>query len=156
IWDLAGGKELRRYDLAWHRIDTLKFSPDSTLLAIAGQARIALWRRWATDDPRTVQVGGRYISTMAFSPDGSMLALGWDARNGISLFDLAREVREDLVMPTDQFPHDYVRDLAFSPDGRRIAAASNRNSGSGVNLWDITTKTLSWTAETSGIPGHVH
>lgn len=82
----------------------------------------------------------RSVSVLAFSPDGKLLASG-AGDNTVRLW----EASTGKLRNTFQSPHALA--LTFSPDGQRVALASYRRGGKGVQpddvqLYDTTTGSL--------------
>ncbi|MGW8365920.1 WD40 domain-containing protein [Streptomyces wedmorensis] len=125
IWDTTTGRAL---DLQHHsRIGTVRFSPDSTRLAVSCQdGTVSLWD---TATGRTVHHLRlhRPASRLRFAPDGTLLAtVGFGRR--VSLWDTTtgREVHR-LVHS------DVVAKVEFSPDGTTLVTSCHDKE---VRLWD--------------------
>jgi WD40 repeat protein len=116
-------------------------SPDGKTLATASGTAVRVWdtetrRRW--DYPLsgvTVDISGFpiYPASVKFSPDGSLLAV-IDSPTTIRLLDAStcQPVGRALDHP------ERVQGVAFSPDGRYVVTTSR----SGINLWELSTRTL--------------
>jgi WD40 repeat protein len=114
-------------------ITDLKFSPDSSALAVADSSGIVTVRETASGQARTVfraHSPGIGVTALAYSPDGRLLATTgfleyvvrlWDARNG--------KLRNEL----NSGPLG-TRAIAFSPDGDLLATA--QSDGSAI-LWGV-------------------
>lgn len=141
------------------RVDSVAFSPDGQLLALAGEMPI-LWDVSETQEQmralagsaetRTVIIDGEEVgviqssvdpadysggkaTSVAFSPDGQLLAsgIGESANAMVKLWDVAtgEEIRT-FGTPLR------VTSVAFSPDGQFLAAASLDMT---VHVWDVVT-----------------
>ncbi len=116
-------------------VQALAFSPDSKLLASAGDdGAVILWdARTGTEKRRLLEDHGATRS-LAFTPDGSILVAAPYPEETFYLWD----TRNWTLKAT--FPGDFAEDLAISPDGTKMVTA-----GAGIheaNLWDISTGAL--------------
>jgi WD40 repeat protein len=132
FWDVATGKELRRFRAHHGSINTLAVSPDGKALAAASGKDIRLWdtdtgrlvREW-----KTSQVD---VQEFLFSPDGKTLATRayepviclWGPATG--------EKRHEL-----KGHRGVVGAFAFSPDGKQLASCSWEENV--VRIWDMGT-----------------
>ena len=110
----------------------LAYSPDGSVLAIAGDDGVVLLRDVASGRVIARLEGhGDAISCLAFSPDGRTLATGsydktiklWDRASGRELATLSGHT-------------NWVFALAFSPDGNTLASAGHDKT---VRIWDAVT-----------------
>jgi WD40 repeat protein len=75
VWDLASGKELRRLAGHTNLISSLKFSPDSKLLASAGHDQtIRVWNVMTGALVKCLKGHQAAVYAVAWSPDGKRLA----------------------------------------------------------------------------------
>ena len=119
LWDVASGKELRRFDYP-ATAHTLAFSRDGALAIVAGSAKeIDLWD---IARGRLVQrfsgVGSH--SSIALSPDGTRLAAGDDNSN-LTIWN----IKTGAIIRRQKEPEN-IDQLQFSPDGSRIIGRSYR------------------------------
>jgi WD40 repeat protein len=129
LWDVAGGKELRRCELPKDEPPiNAAFSPDGKSLAAVIEEDDLRVFDVATGKP-TQRLGHYWPSRVAFAPDGKALVSArgpvlrlWDAATGKELF-------QDF-----EGHHAGVSAVAVSPDGKTVATA-----GDGVRLWDRAT-----------------
>jgi WD40 repeat protein len=134
LWDVATGREARRFGGHPYQTYALAFSPDGQRLASSGREIVA--RLWDVATGREVnhRVGHhKEIIAMAISPaDGSVFTNGnddgiiihWDTTNGRAI--------ETLPLP----PQRYMS-LCVSPDGRMLAIVGSEGPNQGLNVWDI-------------------
>ncbi len=161
LWDLATGRERRRFSVDVCDVHAIAFSPDGKLLATAISDGTIRLHDLSTGREREPRLGTqpaippgpprervpaprnqpRTISyCLAFSPDGSILAAGtWGSGNHgdsslaeIHLWDVARG-QELRRIPAHQHS---VRSLSFSADGRTVASAGGEPV---IRLWDVAT-----------------
>jgi WD40 repeat protein len=133
LWEVATGKELRRFVGGEDDVLTAAFAPDGKLLATAGgHGRIHLWDP-ATGKERLRLTDERleWVASVAFSPDGTVLAAG-GADEAVLLWDVAT----GKALPSLRGHENSVTAVAFSPDGRYLASASRDRT---VRLWDRAT-----------------
>ena len=160
LWELATGREQRRFPVHGLDILSVAISPDGRLLAAAvtdgtvrrydlatGQERMPRLvpkQPRPKDDIKPLPRRARAIAELAFSPDGSILA-GGDAHDrihaddegssvaGIHLWDVALG-RELHRVPA----HEHmVASLSFTPDGNTLASSGADEPV--VRLWDVAT-----------------
>ena len=119
-WHLPEGVKTRLGKSRMNRVNTVKFSPDDTQLAIATSIGIWLLDMKTGAEIISPNEKSRDIATTAFSPDGSKLATG--ARHGtgtVQVWDTTTG-KELATMDGDI---DWVFTLVFSADGKTLAGA---------------------------------
>ncbi|HEV3263703.1 MAG TPA: WD40 repeat domain-containing protein, partial [Gemmataceae bacterium] len=129
LWDRATGKPLRRFGGRQRSTTHFTLSPDTRVLASAGNDHeIILWDVPTGKEVRRLPGHGTQYAA-AFSPDGKTLAAAGSDGHVIRLWNVATgaEVR--------QFKRhrDEVMGVAFSPDGKTLASGSFDKS---LRLWD--------------------
>ncbi|HMC63570.1 MAG TPA: sigma factor-like helix-turn-helix DNA-binding protein, partial [Gemmataceae bacterium] len=128
LWDVATGKELRRFG-AWYGAAAVAFTPDGKTLA-AGSGAITLWdvatgRLLPASANPIVEIwhlqftqGGKRLL------GGSFIDFAWDAKTG-------EEIRQFPAV--ERFP---IWDAPLSPDEALLASADQSGT---IRLWDATT-----------------
>jgi WD40 repeat protein/mono/diheme cytochrome c family protein len=113
-------------------IPALAFSPDGSLLAVAGFHEVLLWKADGSElTGRLVGLSER-VESLAFSPDGKRLAVtgGRPARMGeIQVWDVAKR-KLALSVPVT---FDTVYGASWSPDGTKIAFGCTDNTTRAVD-----------------------
>src|SRR5579883_570499 len=134
VWDLATGKELRRWPIpgGWK----LALSPDGMLLAGIGNPgrnrdSITLWDITTGKQVRELLFEGVQDSViaLAFSPDGKQLVSGGGST--LRLFDIVKGKQLRTFGEGER-----INSVSFSPDGKTVAVARNKEA---ISLWDVAT-----------------
>jgi WD40 repeat protein len=124
LWDLANVRPVKVLTNVLGAVSDLRFSPDGTLLAVAGG------QPSARGDLRLFEVNGwklktvlrgheDTVSSVAFRPDGKKLvSASFD--KSVRIWDLATFKAEAILEPHS----DFVYAIAYSPDGKWLASAS--------------------------------
>lgn len=124
IWNPADGALLRRIGNVEQRVFGLAYSPDGTLLAVAG-GEPGVGGGVRLYDPNTGAIVKDLASTadcafdVQFNPAGSKLA-ACSADRSIRIFDVAAGKQDFLI----EDHADWVMGIAWNHDGTRLASAS--------------------------------
>ena len=138
LWDLATGKEFKRFKRGGRGAIGLVFSPDGrTLLETTGSAKFYLWEVASGEQRRAVPNPSFGVSG-AISPDNRFIALGQGSFTpkitalgiAINIYDAAAD-RFLVALTGHEGP---IRSLSFSPDGRFLASGSRDMTGL---VWDV-------------------
>jgi WD40 repeat protein len=123
LWDVATGKEIKRFYEGTGVHSYVHFSPDGKILAVAN-------RRWevATGKELPRYSGNDHSAIQAFSPDGRFVVF-WEME---ILSD--RLLRASSGKALFTFP-SRVGQFAFSPDGKTVAAKSYEDGQ--IILWEL-------------------
>jgi RNA polymerase sigma factor (sigma-70 family) len=143
LWEVATGKELRRFAIPQppggrdrQVVSTLTLAPDGRTLAVGGTAgTVFLWETATGRLLRTLAAARQSVASLAFSADGKRLvsAAGPSDRPAeIVVWDVA--AGKELRRLKGQGKWVYA--VAFSPDGKTVAAAGEDKV---VRLWNAAT-----------------
>jgi RNA polymerase sigma factor (sigma-70 family) len=142
LWDVAGGKEVRRFRGHLSPVICVAFSPNGRLLASGGQVvegpRVQ-GEKYETESIRIWDIqsgrvhfrfgGWRGCNCLAFAPDGRSLASTSMSDSKVHVWETATG-RERVALPGRQ---DVAWALAFAPDGRTLAVGDLQHT---IQLWD--------------------
>jgi WD40 repeat protein len=137
LWNLAAGKELRRF----HALGalTVALSPDGQVLATAGHEGGTLWDVATGYELSRLEAPEADIWHLAFSPDGRSLAGGchiWKAtERGVCLWETAT----GRLRWCGRGHSQYVSCLCFTQEGSVLASGSQDTT---ILLWDVTGRHL--------------
>jgi WD40 repeat protein len=154
VWDIVSGDQHVLLGGQWMSMWDVEFSPDSKLIATAGEAgggegsraAVWLWEADSGDEWGALYGQGTMDSlhtTVAFHPDGTQLAASlfhddtiglWDINAARERYDTSAKEAEQLSFINDDI-YSYTERLLYSPNGLLLATANY----DGVRLWDATT-----------------
>ena len=128
LWNLEGSL-LNTFEIETHDFGSIDFSPDGSMVAVAGKNDIQLWR---LDDGQLIQtfdVHEDLVRSVRFSPKHPLLASA--SNDGtIKLWRLDGTLLHDQL----EAHNGTVNDLSFSPDGLKIVSVGEDNR---VTLWAL-------------------
>jgi WD40 repeat protein len=147
LWDVATGRERRRFAVEGRSVQSLAISPDSRWLAASitdGTLPIYDLATGREREPGLIQQPAdrpQAMNCLRFSPDGSILAGGAQGvvayRGDFSLADVhlwdVATGRERHRIPAHQ---QGIASLAFAPDGRTLASCGIEAA---IRFWDVAT-----------------
>lgn len=124
IWTAANGTLARRIKNVAQRTYSIAYSPDGSLLAVAGgtpgqSGEVKLFNPAAGTLVKELGTMGDVAYRAVFNPAGTKLAVG-GADRSIRVYDVASGKQEILI----EDHADWVVGLAWNPDGSRIASGS--------------------------------
>ncbi|MGH7225396.1 MAG: WD40 repeat domain-containing protein, partial [Gemmataceae bacterium] len=136
LWNLNTGREKPGFALPGDIfVNQMTFSPDSSLLAIAGSkgnlvpGEVSVWDVTSGQRWRLLDSPNKSVLRVAFSSDGRMLASG-HADGTLFLWELASGRRRHSFHGHETA----ISSLTFSPD-RRLLAASSFDAP--IYVWDV-------------------
>jgi WD40 repeat protein len=118
------------------RVVSVAISPDSTLMAAAGDGGTAIWNLGGGDFVGMLRSATGAHSVVAFSPDGSTIATGDGGGGTIALWHTATREADGEPL-TGQSPGAPVNSLAFDRGGALLAAGSADNS---AFVWNLSSR----------------
>lgn len=160
LWDLASGKEIRRFDGHVNGVVDAQFTPDGQkILSTAGDLELTIegdssagtnavkdLRLWDVASGALItrfENLAHDISAIAISPDGSQALLASYYDNVVVLFDLNR----GQPLSTLAGHENAVRAVAFIPSGNQALSASDDGS---LILWNLASASAEWMYKAGG------
>src|SRR5262249_32159511 len=149
LWDIAGGKEVRRFEGHTEGIGAVALSPDGRFAATVGDVlgedkTVRIWDARTGQQIEKFAAGDEPVWSVAVSPGSRLVGYGGGRATGIHIWDLAAR-REMTRLET---PKAAARHLAFSGDGRMLATSG----GEGVVTWELASRRKEKTELLSGGP----
>jgi WD40 repeat protein len=136
LWDIASGRQVRRFAGHTDYVSSIAFSPDGRF-ALSGAGdddkTMRLWDVSSGQEVRRFTGHERAVGSVAFSPDGRFALSGsWDGT--VRLWDIAsgKQIRRFSGRANT------VRSVAFSPDGRFALSGHEGGLDNTLRLWDVT------------------
>jgi WD40 repeat protein len=144
LWDLATGKEVRRFGEPMDWALCGAFSPDGKLIATGTRNKdpsVRLWDPATGKEVKRLTGHGAGVRSVSFSPDGKTLAsAGYD--QSVRLWDVPTGTEKRLLRGHG----GWIDRVVFSPDGKTLLTSSRDNT---LRWWDAATGT-----ELRSINGH--
>ena len=135
LWDAATRTNFATFTVH-SLVTTVAFSPDGSLIATGtGFRRVKLWHATTGQNIDTFNDHRALVRAVSFSPDGRTLASASDDGTVV-----LRDLAAGSATTIDGHSGTVMR-LAFSPDGATLASYSN-TYGSGVKIWDTSTRRM--------------
>ncbi len=131
-WDVATGKEIRRFRADSSNISAMALSPDGKRLAIGTWGKIRLLDARTGAAVKTWEVNNDAVAQIAFTPDGKTVGLRYQGKS-IELWDLAHGKK----LHTLEGHTGNVFTFTFAPDGKTLASGSWKDPN--VRIWDVAT-----------------
>jgi RNA polymerase sigma factor (sigma-70 family) len=129
LWDLASGKEMRRFEGSiglWG----LAYSRDGKTLIAATSGAIRLLDAATGKEIGLTAGSPSFVCFASTSPDGRTLA--YLRNNDIRFWDM----KSGREIGSIDAHNNGIRSLALAPDGRTVAASGGEHD---INLWDVKT-----------------
>jgi WD40 repeat protein len=130
LWDVATGKELRKFDGHTDQVLGVAFTPDGKhLVSASGDRTLRAWEAQGGKELRKLEGHTKGVWGLAVSPDGKRVASGgWDGTVRLWDFESGKELMKF------EGHEGWVMSVAFSPDGRRVLSGGADKT---ARLWDV-------------------
>ena len=129
-------------------INTLRFSPDGSHLAVGTSIGIWVYNVANGDEKIMKMVYPEQVNSLAFSPDGTTLASSgyankvihlWDTKTGMEISSLRPSPAEKDRFSAARFNYASNLGLAFSKNGTTLIGISNRPVSVSIAHWEVNT-----------------
>jgi WD40 repeat protein len=129
IWRVAGGQLVRKWTQYSEQVNTVRFSPDSTLLATAAGKVADVWEASSGRFVARMEGKATWVDEAEFSPDSTLVITA--NQDGTARISDAQSGGELMVLRGHK---DIVWTAVFSSDGTRVLTASEDGT---ARLWDV-------------------
>jgi WD40 repeat protein len=147
LWDLATANELPNEVSLKGGIESIDFSPDGKLIAMAGHSAVAVWRWLAEKEPKLLDGLDRGGQVVKFSPNGALLAVGSYDHAAARLWSVeSQRWHRELKGATERY---YRVGLCFSRDGSQLIVPSGPEPE--IEFFDVRSGALVRTLDASAI-----
>jgi WD40 repeat protein len=126
LWDVATGREVRRFDNPEQGRVHLLYSPDGHILAMGGPGNtLRLMDPSTGAEVRRFQGREVRVEGLAFSPDGGRIASGWGGRSqgALRVWDASTGKKVLEIEGLEHMPNS----ISFFPDGTTLAWSGRFN-----------------------------
>ena len=130
LWEVATGKEIRRFELHSDDVTSVSFSPDGRAALTGSHDRTArMWDVATGNELRRFEGHSSYVVSVVFSPDGRTVLTGsWDSTARLWEVSSGKELRRF------EGHTDFVTSVCFSTDGRTVLTGGYDRT---ARLWDV-------------------
>jgi WD40 repeat protein len=147
LHDVESGQEIWRKEMIRGGMDSLDFSPDGKLIAVAGGQAVYVWPILSDEEPQQLSGLPRGGQVVRFSPDGALLAVGSDDHTAARIYDVTtKKLLRQLKGKSEGY---YREGLCFSADGSRLLVPADRAFS--CELYDVNTGELLRSFDAGGI-----
>jgi len=130
LWDVASGKEVRRFEGKIFSVSSAIFSPDGTRVLTACDDKTSrIWDVASGRETCRFEGHGDGVTSAIYSPDGKTVLTASDDMTA-RLWDVASCTETRRLVGHG----DGVTSAAFSPDGTRVLTVSRDKT---ARLWDV-------------------
>ncbi len=129
LWDVMGGKELKKLEGHTDGVSSVALSAGGKVLASGGKDKLVIvWDVNAGKPAHTLTGHAGEVNSVALSADGKLLASG-SADKTVKLWDAASGKEVATVKAPDE-----VLGVALTPDGKVLAAGGR---GKSAKVWSV-------------------
>ncbi|NQT11339.1 MAG: hypothetical protein HQ582_01235, partial [Planctomycetes bacterium] len=147
FWDVASGEKRLDYSVGKRAIESLAFSPDGALVAIATRDGVFLWNWVSGDAPKALEGPAERAAIVTFSPDGRLLAAGCRDEFAARIWNVAsRQLVSRLEGEADHYEPE---GLTFSSDGKSLIVPGGQAET--VEIFDVQTGRLRRSLDTDAV-----